>query len=179
MPTQGIADTECTPSLQSQEHVPSDIHSGQVQFNGLDIVVLGHLCTDWGTQVVYICISIALFILSWVKKNYFIPFCATVKTITPSVLWMTDALLPSAFGLVQQCHRAIHSTSGVIVLTVVQKGVKKLYTVAQSRDALNTDDVKRSTEQRHTVEKFCLLDSLHPSQQFFSYVGIKLVLRKD
>ena len=62
MPTQGIADTECTPSQQSQEHVPSNIHSGLVQFNGLDTVVLGHLCTDWGTEVVYKCISIAVFI---------------------------------------------------------------------------------------------------------------------
>ena len=52
MPTQGIAETECTLSLPSQEHVASNMHSGLVHFNGLDIVVLGHLWADWGTQVV-------------------------------------------------------------------------------------------------------------------------------
>ena len=44
-----------------------------------------------------------------------------------SELWMTSALLPSAFGLVQQCHRVIHIHSGVIILTAAQKGIKKLY----------------------------------------------------
>ena len=49
MPTQGIAETECTFSLQSQEHVASNMHSGLVHFNGLDILVLGHLWADWET----------------------------------------------------------------------------------------------------------------------------------
>ena len=56
MPTQGIAETECTLSLQSQEHVASNIHSGLVHFNEPDIVILGHLRADWGTQAVYILI---------------------------------------------------------------------------------------------------------------------------
>ena len=38
MPTQSIAETECTLSLQIQEHVASNIHSELVHFNGLDIV---------------------------------------------------------------------------------------------------------------------------------------------
>ena len=54
MPTQGIAETRCTLSLQSLEHVATNIHNGQVHFNGLDIVVLGHLWAEWGTQAVYI-----------------------------------------------------------------------------------------------------------------------------
>ena len=32
MPSQGIAETECTLSLQSQEHLASNIHSGLVHF---------------------------------------------------------------------------------------------------------------------------------------------------
>ena len=56
MPTQGIAETECTLSLPSQEQIASNIHSGLDHFNGLDIVVLGHLWADWGTQAVYILI---------------------------------------------------------------------------------------------------------------------------
>ena len=70
MPTQGIAETGCTLSLQSQENVATNInvHSGLVHFNGLDIVVLGHLWADWGTQAVYILIIImpSMFIIvSW------------------------------------------------------------------------------------------------------------------
>ena len=38
-------------------------------------------------------------------------------------------------------------------LTVSQSGDA----VAQSGEALNTDDVKRITLQRHTVGKFCLI----------------------
>ena len=38
MPTQGIAETECKLSLQSQEHVASNKHSGLVH---LDFYVLG------------------------------------------------------------------------------------------------------------------------------------------
>ena len=53
MPTQGIAETRCTLSLQSLEHVATNIHNGQVHFNGLDFVVLGHLWAEWGTQAVY------------------------------------------------------------------------------------------------------------------------------
>ena len=58
MPTRGIAETECTCrlSLQSQEHVASNMHGGLVHFNGLDIVVLGHLWADLGIQAVYILI---------------------------------------------------------------------------------------------------------------------------
>ena len=44
--------------------------------------------------------------------NYFIPFCATVKTITHKVLRKATV------------HQVIHSTEGVIVLTVAQKGMK-------------------------------------------------------
>ena len=54
MPTQGIAETECTLSLSSQEHVASIYKVVLFIFNGLDIVVLGHLWADWGTQAVYI-----------------------------------------------------------------------------------------------------------------------------
>ena len=46
------------------------------------------------------------------------------KLSHPRCCGWPDALLPSAFGLVQQCHRVIHSTSGVIVLTDAQKGMK-------------------------------------------------------
>ena len=46
MPTQGIAETECTLNLLSQWHVASNIHSRLDHFNGLDIVVLGHLWAD-------------------------------------------------------------------------------------------------------------------------------------
>ena len=38
----------------NMEHVATNIHNGQVHFNGLDIVVLGHLWAEWGTQAVYI-----------------------------------------------------------------------------------------------------------------------------
>ena len=51
MATQGIAETERILSLQSQEHVASNIQSGLVHFNGLDIVVLGHLWADCGTRL--------------------------------------------------------------------------------------------------------------------------------
>ena len=44
----------CTLSLQSLEPVATNIHNGQFHFNGLDIVVLGHLWAEWGTQAVYI-----------------------------------------------------------------------------------------------------------------------------
>ena len=57
MPTQVIAETECTLNLQSQEHVASTFH------NGLYIVVLEHLWADWGTQAVYILIF---------NNNYFV-----------------------------------------------------------------------------------------------------------
>ena len=64
MPTQGIAETECTLSLQSLEHVASNIHSDLVHFNGLDIVVLGHLWADWGTQAGYSNIFKLLFVIT-------------------------------------------------------------------------------------------------------------------
>ena len=35
--------------------------------------------------------------------------------------------------------------------------VRTFLTVSQSRDGLNTDDVKRITLQRYAVEKFCLI----------------------
>ena len=44
------------------------------------------------------------------KNNYFIPICARVKTIKPSLLWMT---LCTVFSLVHLCHLVIHNTSGV------------------------------------------------------------------
>ena len=46
MPTQSIAETECTLNLQSQGHVASNMHSRLVHFNGLDVVALGHLWAD-------------------------------------------------------------------------------------------------------------------------------------
>ena len=46
MPTQGIAETECILTLQSQGHISSNMHSGLVHFIGLDIVVFGHLWAD-------------------------------------------------------------------------------------------------------------------------------------
>ena len=43
MPVQDIAENECTLTLQSQQHVASNMHNGLVYFNGLvDIVVLVH-----------------------------------------------------------------------------------------------------------------------------------------
>ena len=49
--------------------------------------------------------------------NYFIPFCAAVKTITRGALDDSpDALLPKAEG-----------TDGMVVLTGGQKGMKKLF----------------------------------------------------
>ena len=56
--------------------------------------------------------------------NYFIPFCATVKTITPEVLWMTRCTVARGRRPRATVHRVIHSTEGVIVLTVAQKGMK-------------------------------------------------------
>ena len=56
--------------------------------------------------------------------NYFIPFCATVKTITHKVLWMTRCTVARGRRPRATVHRVIHSTEGVIVLTVAQKGMK-------------------------------------------------------
>ena len=52
--------------------------------------------------------------------NYFIPFCATVKTVTPEVLLMTQWHC----CIVQQRHRDIRSTKDMIVFTVAQKVMK-------------------------------------------------------
>ena len=57
MPTQVIAETECTLNLQTQEHVASTIH------NGLYIVVLEHLLADCGSQAIYILLF---------NNNYFV-----------------------------------------------------------------------------------------------------------
>ena len=46
MPTQGIAETECTLNLLGQGHVFSNMHSRLDHFKGLDIKVLGHLWAD-------------------------------------------------------------------------------------------------------------------------------------
>ena len=53
MPTQSIAEPECTLSLQSREHVASNIHSGLVHFYELDIAVLGHLWAEGKTGRIY------------------------------------------------------------------------------------------------------------------------------
>ena len=52
------------------------------------------------------------------KKNYFVTFCATVKTITPSVLWMTGYTEGSSVS--GHPHRGGDSYS----FTVAQKGMK-------------------------------------------------------
>ena len=56
--------------------------------------------------------------------NYFIPFCATVKTITHEVLWMTRCTVARGRRPRATVYRVIHSTEGVIVLTVAQKCMK-------------------------------------------------------
>ena len=56
--------------------------------------------------------------------NYFIPFCATVKTITHEVLWMTRCTVTRGRRPRATMHRVIHSTEGVIVLTVAQNGME-------------------------------------------------------
>ena len=64
MPTQGIAESECTLSQQNQEHVASNIDSALVYFNGLDTVVFGHIWADFGTQAVYILVFNNYYLLS-------------------------------------------------------------------------------------------------------------------
>ena len=55
--------------------------------------------------------------------NYFIPFCATVKTITHEVLWMTWCTVARGRRPRATVHRVIHSTEGW-VSTVALKGMK-------------------------------------------------------
>ena len=73
--------------------------------------------------------------------GYFIAFCATVKSITPEVLWMTRwhcCTRPKVEGYV---HPVFKSTKGVVVLTVAQKGKKYLFYVLPNSELTKGNDM--------------------------------------